>query len=321
MATKTPCLKSRVGEATLGDCMALWMEHQRARNKKATIKNARLRAQRVLCYLGDVPVSRITGKDLDHFVSARRRQGAKAATINCDLRVLRAVLRYAEADGLTTGPQCKIKMLRAPKRKIVEPFTPEEIARVMETAAPRERVLLAIASASGLRLDEILHLQWRDIEFRERLIHVREKRSVRRTRAGQSVEEHWCPKSHQARTVSIDAVAAAELRRYRMQQRWSTNQDWIFQSRNSRERWTCPFKAIRRVFSDAAMHEPGRSIHAIRHTFATRMLQNGTDLETVRDVLGHESVTTTELYLHTNSERKRAAADVGSLLLKPGRRG
>jgi site-specific recombinase XerD len=44
------------------------------------------------------------------------------------------------------------------------------------------------------------------------------------------------------------------------------------------------------------------------------MLQGGMDLETVRDVLGHESVTTTELCLHTTSERKKRAAEVGSLL-------
>ncbi len=51
------------------------------------------------------------------------------------------------------------------------------------------------------------------------------------------------------------------------------------------------------------------TLHRLRHTFASDLAGNGTDLETLRDLLGHHSVQTTEIYLHTGMERKRAAVE------------
>ncbi len=290
------------------------MRSQRIRSKPTTVKSARLRSARVLKGIGDVEVPRLTPAHVDRFIANRRRQGAKASTINCDLRILRALLRHAVDGGVIEKLPCKIKMLRAPNRRTIEPFTPEEINRVLAVAEDRVRVLLVIAGSAGLRLDECLHLQWRDINFKRCVIHVREKRYCFRDRRGQVVDRHWSPKSHQARSVFITAEAADELRRFRMAQQWSAAEDWVFQSRRPRQRWTAPHKAIRRAFEEAGLYEPGKGTHALRHTVATRMLQNGIDLETVRDVLGHKDISTTALYLHAVDERKRAAADAVGLI-------
>ena len=301
-------------EAKLRECVDGWLESQYARNKPQTVKWVETHARCLVRHFGDIHVKHVRAREVDRFVGARRREGVKSNTINGDLRVLRAILRHARAAGLIQELPCKIKMLRAPKRKIVELFTPDEIGCVLDCAEPRVRALLVISATSALRLDEILHLRWDDVDLREALVYVREKMYEHRRLDGALVEKHWSPKSHQARTVSIPLEAVDELRRYRMRQKWSTEGDWVFQSQRPRQRWTNPFKAIRASFKAAGLYERGRGTHAIRHTVATRMLQNGIDLETVREVLGHESVTTTELYLHTTSERKRTAAQAGSLL-------
>ncbi|MEE8138647.1 MAG: tyrosine-type recombinase/integrase, partial [Thermoanaerobaculia bacterium] len=273
--------------ATLAECIEDWLEHQRVRNKPMTIKSSRLRSARVLRYLGDGRADQITTTDINRFIEARRRGGAKASTINCDLRILRAVLRHAVAEGLIQKLPCKVRMLRAPNRRSLQPFRPEEIEKVLAAAEDRVRVLVMIAADSGLRLDEILHLQWRDVDLRERRIHVREKRYARRRPTGELVEEHWCPKSHQAREVYVGERTAAELRQYRLRQRWSSDQDWVLQSRHPRTRWIVPFKAIRHAFEAAGLYEAGRTVHALRHSFATAALAGGLDLETVRETLGH----------------------------------
>jgi integrase/recombinase XerD len=99
-----------------------------------------------------------------------------------------------------------------------------------------------------------------------------------------------------------------------MKQRRCTDVDWVFQGRQPGERWVSPLKAIRKAFQTAGIYEKGKLTHAVRHTVATRMLQQGVDLETVRDVLGHADVTTTARYLHVVDEKKRAAAGLIGLL-------
>ena len=76
---------------------------------------------------------------------------------------------------------------------------------------------------------------------------------------------------------------------------------------------TC--RAVRKVFEDASLYEKGQAtIHLIRHTVASTLLSNGTDLETVRDWLGHADISTTGIYLSTTDKRKREAASRLSLM-------
>ncbi len=66
----------------------------------------------------------------------------------------------------------------------------------------------------------------------------------------------------------------------------------------------------RALFDAAGLYDPELgTLHQLRHTFASDLAGNGTDLETLRDLLGHHSVQVTEIYLHTGMERKRAAVE------------
>jgi integrase len=157
-------------------------------------------------------------------------------------------------------------------------------------------------------------LQWRDIDVRELRIDVTAKQYRSRRRDGSEAASCWSPKSHAERSIFITGEIADELRRFRMKQRRSADSDWIFQGRRAGERWVSPLKAIREAFETAEVYEKGKLTHAIRHTVATRMLQQGVDLETVRDVLGHADITTTARYLHAVDARKRAAAGLVGLV-------
>ncbi len=77
------------------------------------------------------------------------------------------------------------------------------------------------------------------------------------------------------------------------------------------EQWSLGItRWARALFKAAGLYDPELgTLHRLRHTFASDLAGNGTDLETLRDLLGHHSVQTTEIYLHTGMERKRAAVE------------
>ena len=77
-------------------------------------------------------------------------------------------------------------------------------------------------------------------------------------------------------------------------------------------RWSVGItKWARTLFKAAGIYDPDLgTLHRLRHTFASELVAAGTDLETLRELLGHQSVQTTEIYLHTGMERKRAAVEM-----------
>jgi len=83
---------------------------------------------------------------------------------------------------------------------------------------------------------------------------------------------------------------------------------WVFTGRRKDLRLTTISKHLRDVFKWAGLYEKGKLAHTFRHSVATSLLENGVDLETVRDWLGHQQISTTALYLHSSDDRKRKAA-------------
>ena len=153
---------------------------------------------------------------------------------------------------------------------------------------------------------EVLHLRWEDVDFVERRIDVRakswvERRYDREARKVVTRECSWAPKAHVERSVWVDSRAFWDVLKVRK------GDGWVLQGRHGL-RLTTIAKALREVFQWTGLYEPGQLAHTFRRSVGTSLLANGVDLETVRDFLGHESVTTTALYLHASDKRTRAAA-------------
>jgi integrase len=291
---------------------------QAVRSKPRTVRAARVHTRRLLEQLRGRRADSITSGDLDAFVESRRRGGVKDISICNDLRVLKSMLRWSVAEGILPAMPVRVRLLRCVQRKTIEVFTPAEIERVLAAAEPRVRIMLALAATTALRLDELVHLRWRDVDLSELRVDVTAKRFSRRRRDGAEIEESWSPKSHAERTVFITSELAADLCRFRMTQRRRDDSDWIFQGRRPGDPWVSPSKAIRSAFEAAGIYERGKLTHCVRHSVATLMLQQGVDLETVRSILGHADVSTTSRYLHAVDERKRAAAQRVGLVAPRG---
>jgi integrase/recombinase XerD len=155
----------------------------------------------------------------------------------------------------------------------------EEVLRLLAAvASPASRVALTTAYAAGLRVSEVVALRVEDIDSARMLIHVRHG------------------KGDKARLVPLSRVLLAELRDYWQKKRPAT---WLFPGRKAgqpmcaRSLWKACHEA-----AEAAGLRKHVGVHTLRHSFATHLLEAGTDIRTVQALLGHASIMTTALYTH-----------------------
>jgi integrase len=310
------------GPVRIGFLIERWLDDQRMRCKPNTVRCSIDRANRLAQALGTSKlVVDLTTADVAKFVEARRRWGAGDVAINAHLRVLRAMLNWAESERLVEEVPVRVRLLRVADKRQITVFTSSEIEELLDNAEPRARVLIMLAAATGARRDELLHLQWCDVDLADGRIEIRPKTFTERRRDRTEVERRWSPKTHEARECFVTDEVVRELRRFRLAAQFSTDADWVFQSTKRRRlRWANPTKALHAAFRDADLYRRGELLHKIRHSVGTALVRS-TDLETARAALGHRNMATTAKYLHTDRERRRrAGSSIGLLNMARGMR-
>jgi len=202
--------------------------------------------------------------------------------------------------GTTLGRGEIVEMLPYGKRpkRLPTVLSVEEVAQLLEAARPgRERVLMQTAYACGLRISEVLHLQVTDIDSARMVVNVRQGKGAK------------------DRQVPLSARLLGELRAW-----WSHHRTrpWLFpgMTEGSRERpmnVTSVQRMVKQVVTRAKLRKPA-SMHTLRHSYATHLLEAGVDVVTLQKLLGHNSLSTTARYLHLS---RRQMANLPDLLALP----
>jgi site-specific recombinase XerD len=220
-----------------------------------------------------------------HLGAARRGRGKLApATIARKLAAVRAFLRHslgaARVPDARLAPRRGRRLPDAPRRDAVE----TELA-ALEGEGPlrlRNRALVELVYSAGLRSAEAVGLDLADVDFEQELVHVRSGKGGK-DRVVPLGEEaaHWVARYlHEARPELARGAA-----------------DALFLSTNGRRLDT---STLRRL----APHP-----HRLRHAFATHLLEGGADLRTIQELLGHSSLSTTQVYSHVDARRLRKVYD------------
>ena len=264
------------------------------RRSHQTVVTYRLELCRFLDYLGGngLEVRSVTPDDVAAYLGGRRetdhissRSTAKA--ISC----LRSFFRFAIAEGIRADNPAAF--LESPKRNVSLPETMDrETVERLLAAIPadsplglRDRALFELIYSSGLRISEAAGLNVRDIDFREGIARVRGKGS-------------------KERLAVFGGEAAAWLKRYIEEARPALvngggRGNALFVGRTGRR---LSRKGIWKNYARyAALAGTGSRVHTLRHSFATALLNGGSDLRTVQALLGHADLTTTQIYTHVDN--------------------
>lgn len=202
--------------------------------------------------------------------------------------------------GTTLGRPEQLPFIPYGKRPKTLPcvLSPEEVASLFAAAdSGRDRVLLQTTYACGMRLSDVLNCQVTDIDSARMMVHIHQG------------------KGHKDRLVPLSVKLLAELRAY-----WQCYRPrhWLFPNA-AQSGPLCAGtvqKLFQRVRARAGIRKPA-SMHTLRHSFATHMLEAGVDVLTLQKILGHSQLSTTAVYLHLRSDRLQQLPSLLDLLVLP----
>jgi integrase/recombinase XerD len=170
------------------------------------------------------------------------------------------------------------------ERKLPSVLSRQEVMRILEAVGhPKHRAILLLTYSAGLRIGEVVRLKVGDIDTDRGLIHIRQG------------------KRRKDRYTILSRAALEALRGYAREYR---PVDWLFSG--ARPGTHLNERSVQKMFQQAyrrAGVEKKATVHTLRHSFATHLLESGTDLRYIQELLGHMSPKTTEIYTHvTNRE-------------------
>jgi integrase len=268
----------------------------------------------ILAVLGAKPVSSLTRADCRDLMSVCRGKGLKPASLRGVNRTLSAVLSQAVEDAwLPANPAFRMgKHLRTGDEVPVEiePLTRQDAYTFLEkakTESPEFYPFFLCALRTGMRLGELLELKWADLDFANRVIHVR-----RAWVAGKVTTT----KSKQRRSVDMSAQLSTVLRRLRTERKRAALKagkpiaEWVFVTGggNRVDGANLRNRVFYRLLEKADVRQV--RLHDLRHTYASLLIQQGESLAYVRDQLGHSSIqVTVDVYGHLVPSANRAAVD------------
>jgi integrase len=221
---------------------------------------------------------------IEHYKRKRKEAGKTPATINRELACMKHVYTIAIRNKKAlANPVKEVKLLRE-DNQVTRVLSEEDEEKLLESSSAHIRGVIICALETGMRLGEILDLRWEHVDLREGIILVEKTKT-------------W-----QSREIPI----SPRLREVLLSQGRRGERDSVFSWRDGKSIGSVKtgYKAaLRRAGLEGKQYR----FHDLRHTFATRLVMNGEDIITVRDLLGHSSVVTTQRYAHSGREDKRKA--------------
>jgi integrase/recombinase XerC/integrase/recombinase XerD len=237
-------------------------------------------------------------KALRRWAARLSQRGAAPRTMARKLASIRSLFRSLLEHGqIAANPA---DLLPAPKlpHSLPKTLKPADISRLLEripATTPleqRDRALFELAYSSGLRAEELVDLDTESIEFDSEQVRVEGKGSKTR----------FVPVGEPAlRSI------AAYLERGRPALQSAEPDPALFLSKSGRRLSTSDVRRRLRVWARHAAAQTGVHPHALRHSFATHLLDGGADLRAIQEMLGHASISTTQVYTRVESARLRAA--------------
>ncbi len=292
-----------------------WLERIKHTRKHSTHEDYQKMLKRdILPVLRGLDLEDVTREKVKVLAFDGLKRGQSPKTVQNVIRCLSSLLSHAVEDGLlTVNPALKPgKFLpKVSKRRGINPLTREEVAILLDIArhrSPRYSTLFLCAVRTGLRLGELLGLQWDDLDYHGRFIEVQRNYTRGRVSTPKSGESRLVDMSLELTQAFKDLYAERQLEA--AANGWKDLPSWVFC--DTRGGLLDPDHLRSRVFYVLLRASGLRRIrfHDLRHTFASLLLQQGESPVYVKEQMGHSSIqVTVDLYGHLIPGGNKQAVD------------
>ncbi len=257
----------------------------------------------------DKPVKRLRPRDLDlkvvrAYMAELHRRGQSRASVARKLSALRTFVRFLRREGWIDSDPAALAQAPRREHKVPAHLSMDEMTTLLETpdvSAPlgrRDRAILELFYASGLRLSELVGLDMEDVNLPSRIVRV----------AGKGGKERLVPfntsalKALRAWYVDRASLRSADTKsQVTSHKAQGTRSDPVFlNARGGRLTGRSVQRLVARYVASCSTRF-GISPHALRHSFASHLLQRGADLRAIQELLGHVQLSTTQRYTHVNA--------------------
>ncbi len=269
---------------SLGEFGERYMEHAKA-NKRSWLRDEQMLNHLCGFFGKDRPLTEVTPVQIESYKIQRQSKIADS-TVNRELALLKRMFNLAITWDLYFGlnPVRKVRFFRESNNRL-RVLNPEEEEKLLQNAIPYLQDLIRFALNTGLRTGEIFSLRWSHVDLQRGILAV------------------FASKTQTIREIPINSAARKVLEAWKLNQK---NEILFYNPQTGK-----PFVDLKAGFALACEKAGIEEVtwHTLRHTFASRLVNSGVDIVTVKELLGHSSISVTMRYAHTNIESKRAAVE------------
>jgi len=261
----------------------------------------------------DVPPLQLAGATLDEkhiqcdaiavrqFLNFLYSRNYTKSTTARKLATLRSFYKFCIRRGLlTVSPLSQIRTPKQDKR-LPRCLDLEQVQKLLDAPgdadllSARDKAMLEVLYSSGIRVSELVDLEMADLDLAEGVLRVRGKgRKERLTPIGsqaiKAIQRYFEIRTADPRLAGLPTTR-------------------VFLNKHGQSLSTRSVRRKLDKYLEAAGLDPGISPHTLRHSFATHLLNNGADLRSVQELLGHQSLSTTQIYTHLTTARVKEAYD------------
>ena len=242
-------------------------------------------------HIGDVNLSDVTSRDVRAWVSVLSEEGIAPRSINRKLTAVRSFFYFLQRQGkLTQNVARKVHTLKAKKRL---PFFVEEekmttlldkIEFANDFAGLRDKVVIELLYTTGIRRSELLGLTLKSIDWAESSLKVLGKRK-------------------KERIIPLLPECASLIKEYLHEREKISQCDFLIETDTGEKPYANLIYRIVQKYLGEVTTIDKKSPHVLRHSFATHLLNNGADINDIKELLGHANLSATQIYTHNSFEK------------------
>ena len=290
------------GHAGLDPCVRRYLHF--CRTEKGLAENSLEAYRRDLAsftaFLKNLPLRSVTLSTLRSYIDELQSRKLSNRSIARQVTALRGLFNFLCEEGEINGNPAEL--LSSPQfgDSLPKYLTSQQVNEILETPEPsaktgrRDKAMLDLLYATGLRVSELIQLRVSDLEESQGIVRV-------------------TGKGNKQRLVPVGREALKSVEAYRTEQRpmllKGRVSPYLFVTARGTRMTRQGFWKLLRIHGKSAGVFPNLSPHVLRHTFATHLLEGGADLRSVQTMLGHADIGTTQIYTHVMRSHLRQTVD------------